>query len=92
MSRVGTAVREGKRSLTDLAMELQEAQNRLRDANGDKGVWRHKVSGDRYVQIDVAFREADMVVHVNYCPEFDFRVKFSRPISEWLEKFEIDRS
>jgi hypothetical protein len=78
-----------RKSLTELAMELEEAQNRLRDSDGDKGVWRHKGRGTRYTQIDVSLREADMVILVNYCPEFYFRVQFSRPISEWLEKYEF---
>ena len=76
-----------KRGLDDLASELQAA-NQLLDNESDTAVWRHRVSGNHYVIFGLSFRESDLVVCVNYCPEADFRVQFHRPLSEWLERYE----
>ena len=52
------------------------------------GVYRHKKSGAYYVPKLVALRETDLEPLVCYGRTDLPTVTFSRPLTEWLEKFE----
>lgn len=50
-------------------------------------VYIHGKSGSHYICHDVVFRESDMELMVTYAPLSEPGVHFSRPLSEWVEKY-----
>lgn len=55
-------------------------------------VWRHKKSGDTYSIDRMVFREADMTIEVVYAPNTDksmTRIHFTRPVTEFVDRFEL---
>ncbi len=52
-------------------------------------VYLHKKTGAHYICHDVSFREADMELMVTYAPLSEAGVHFNRPLSEWVERYEV---
>lgn len=50
-------------------------------------MYKHIKSGDHYLYNDVCFREEDMEVLVIYSPLTRPAVRFTRPFTEFREKF-----
>lgn len=50
--------------------------------------WRHRNSGGCYVSLGVTLREEDLEPLVRYYPHGKRGFEFTRPIDEFLERFE----
>lgn len=71
--------------LRDLAAIVATYEAKLHVGNH----YRHKKTGDSYMAIGVSLRESDLLPLAQYSPLEDTRVVFSRPLDEFLEKFDL---